>query len=130
MKKEFIFLLLIGCGFTLTAHAQSPISDLTCRQDLSAGAIWLSWTVPSSISSLNAYEVRYIQGNTMHWDNAILFSQNWSSGTPGTKKQELVTGLNPGTQYTFAIKWKDSAGDWSDPIKSCNLYCSLFSKLR
>jgi hypothetical protein len=51
----------------------------------------------------------------MHWDNAIIFSQNWSSGTPGTRKQELVTGLNPGTQYTFAIKWKNETGNWSDP---------------
>jgi len=48
----------------------------------------------------------------MHWDNAIIFYQNWSSGTPGTKKQELVTGLNPGIEFTFAIKWKDSAGNW------------------
>jgi hypothetical protein len=106
------FFLLFLFNF---AHAQSPISDLTCRQDVSAGAVWLSWTVPGGIASSNAYEVRYIQGNTMHWDNAIIFSQNWSSGTPGAKKQELVTGLNPGTQYTFAIKWKNETGNWSDP---------------
>jgi hypothetical protein len=120
MEKAKIFLitsffLLFLFNFV---HAQSPISDLTCRQDVSAGAVWLSWTVPSGIASSNAYEVRYIQGNTMHWENAISFSQNWSSGTPGTKKQELVTGLNPGTQYTFAIKWKDSAGNWSNPSNS------------
>jgi hypothetical protein len=85
MRKKILFLILTGFLFTQIAHAQSPISDLTCRQDVSAGAVWLSWTVPSGIASSNAYEVRYIQGNTMHWDNAIIFSQNWSSGTPGTR---------------------------------------------
>lgn len=109
--------LIIFFSFFLShfVFAQTPISDLRCWQDVSAGSVWLAWTVPSNIATSSAYEIRYIQGNTMDWDGAIIFSQNWTSGTPGITKQELVTGLNPGTEFTFAIKWKDQSNQWSQP---------------
>jgi len=112
--KIFLIILFSTLSFFEFVNAQSPILDLRCWQDVNAGAVWLAWTVPSQIATSDAYEIRYIQGNTMNWELAIVFPQSWSSGTPGTPKQELVTGLNPGTQFTFAIKWKDEGGNWSD----------------
>jgi len=39
MEKKIIFLILAGFFFTQITNAQSPISDLTCRQDVNAGAV-------------------------------------------------------------------------------------------
>lgn len=128
MKKTKIFLVIpffLFCSFT---NAQTPISDLRCWQDVIAGSIWLAWTVPSNIATSNAYEIRYIQGNTMDWERAIIFSQNWNSGNPGFPKQETITGLNPGTEFTFAIKWKDQNENWSEISNSVSCV-SPFAKI-
>ena len=80
------------------------IADLTCDPSGQAGAVWLRWTTPLGTSA--GYEVKYQQGNSITYDTATTFSQSWSSGTAGTSQQQLVTGLNPNTQYTFAMKAK------------------------
>jgi len=87
---------------------------LTCTPDISAGAIWLRWTVPSGVAGSPAYEVKYVQGNIIDYTAASTYSQNWTVGTAGLPQQELATGFNPGTQYTFAIKSQDGLGNWSE----------------
>jgi len=115
-KKIFLILITLISLFLLTdiAKAQpATISDLSCRPDTSAGAVWLVWTVPLGVASSSAYDIRFVQGNTINFDTAIVFSQSWPTGLVGFPKQELVTGLNQGTQFTFAIKSRDASGNWS-----------------
>lgn len=80
----------------------AAISNLTCEPSGQAGAVWLRWTTPVGTSA--GYEVKYQQGNSITYDTAPTFTQNWPSGTVGTAQQQLLTGLNPNTQYTFAMK--------------------------
>jgi len=87
-----------------TAFSINPvaISDLTCEPSGQAGAVWLRWTVPVGTSA--GYETKYEAGNTITYGSATDFSQSWDSGTVGTAQQQLLTGLNPNTQYTFGAK--------------------------
>ena len=78
------------------------IADLTCESSGQAGAVWLRWTVPAGTSA--GYETKYQSGNTITYISATAFSQSWASGTVGTAQQQLLTGLNPNTQYTFGAK--------------------------
>jgi len=82
--------------------APAAIANLTCEPSGQAGAVWLRWTVPVGTSA--GYETKYQQGNTITYDSATSFTQTWSSGTVATAQQQLLTGLNPNTQYTFAAK--------------------------
>ncbi len=88
---------------TSTAFLINPaaITDLTCEPSGQAGAVWLRWTAPVGIS--HSYEVRFQQGNTIN-GSALIFAQSWVPGTIGAAQQQLLTGLNPNTQYTFAVR--------------------------
>lgn len=121
-----VFLLFLSFNFV---QAQTPISDLVCEKGEAEGTIWLKWTVPSQIASSSAYELRYSQGNSIRYDSARIYNQNWLSGTPGTKKRELVKGLNPGTEFTFALKWKNELGEWSLPSNSKTCIAPTSSKI-
>jgi hypothetical protein len=112
MKKTKIIFLLFLFSFNF-CQAQSVISDFQCQPGETEGAFWLSWTVPSDIASTSPYQLKYSQGNSIHEETALTYNQNWLPGTVGTKKRELVTGFNPGTEFTFALKWKNEAGNWS-----------------
>lgn len=81
----------------------APISDLSCEtNDQQAGSVWLYWTTPAGVSE--GYEVKYQEGNSISYENALTFEQNWPSGVIGVYQRQLVTGLNPKTQYTFAMR--------------------------
>ena len=113
-KTKIIKIIFLTILFSFNfCQAQSPILDLKCQPAETAGAIWLSWTVPLNITSTNPYQLKYAQGNSIHEETALTYNQNWLPGTPGASKRELVRGLNPGTEFTFALKWKNEAGDWS-----------------
>jgi hypothetical protein len=97
-----------------SVNAQPPaISDLVCSTYFSTCcAIQLVWTVPSGAV---AYEVKYSQGNSIDYDSAsaYTYNQSWSAGTSGQKKSEIIFGLNPGTEFTIALKSKDAGNNWS-----------------
>ena len=114
IQKLVILVSLISVPLFVWAAAPAAIDDLTCTPDISAGAIWLRWTVPSGVAGSPAYEVKYVQGNIIDYTSASTYSQNWTVGTAGLPQQELATGFNPGTQYTFAIKSQDGLGNWSE----------------
>jgi len=81
----------------------AAIANLTCESSGQAGAVWLRWTTPAGTPA--SYEVRYQQGNSIIYDSATVFAQSWAlPGAVGTIQQQLLTGLNPNTQYTFAMK--------------------------
>ena len=81
----------------------AAIANLTCESSGQAGAVWLRWTTPAGTPA--SYEVRYQQGNSITYDSATVFAQSWAlPGAVGTIQQQLLTGLNPNTQYTFAMR--------------------------
>lgn len=82
----------------------AAISTLTCEASGQGGAVWLRWTVPTGTTG--AYESKYQQGNSITYGSASTFTQTWANGTVGVAQQQLLTGLNPNTQYTFAMKAK------------------------
>ncbi len=82
--------------------APAAISTLTCEPSGQGGAVWIRWTTSTGTSA--GYEVKYQQGNSITYGTASTFTQTWTSGTVGTAQQQLLTGLNPNTQYTFAAK--------------------------
>jgi len=99
---------------TAKAAAPAAITDLACEPDVSEGSVWLLWTVPSGLGGSNAYEAKYTAGNIIYYDTlAQTYAQSWSSGTAGSRKREVVRGLNPGTEYAFAMKSNDGLGNWS-----------------
>lgn len=110
-----LFFLIILFAFETKAAAPSAITDLTCSPEPNvSGAVWLQWTVPSGLAGSNAYEVKYIQGNIMSYAQANTYNQSWPTGIAGQRKQELMTGLNPNSQFSFAMKSTDGLGNWSE----------------
>lgn len=123
MKKYFSFIfvfVLLGSALFLNnakAAAPSAINDLTCVKDINAGAIWIRWTPPAGVAAANAYELKYAEGNSIIYMNAFTYvpAGDWASGTVGLEKQELATGFNVGTEFTFEMKVKNDADEWSAP---------------
>ncbi len=105
-KLLFIFAVGIISSFWLSSNSiaaiPSPIQDLRCSAGGELGSIWLTWTVPTE--GVTAYDVRYVQGNTLSWPTAIIHHQTWAPGTAGEVRQEIVRGLNPGTEFAFSMK--------------------------
>ena len=115
--KIIIFSLVSLSTFLIfnSVKAQPPaISDLVCSSNIpTAGVIELTWTVPTGAV---AYEVKYSQGNSIDYSStsAYTYNQSWSAGTAGQKKSEIIFNLNPGTEFTIAMKSKDNANNWSE----------------
>ncbi len=88
----------------ITVNPAAP--TLICASSGQAGAIWLSWTIPYGVKAAGAtYEGQYHSGNAVTWDGAgnVAFGTTWVTGTPGASAQELVTGMNTLTQYSFRM---------------------------
>jgi hypothetical protein len=123
MKKYFsfifVFVLLGSALFFNNAKAAAPsaINDLTCVKDINAGAIWIRWTPPTGVAAANAYELKYAEGNSIIYMNAFTYvpAGDWASGAVGLEKQELATGFNVGTEFTFEMKVKNDIDEWSAP---------------
>jgi len=123
MKKYFsfifVFVLLGSALFFNNAKAAAPsaINDLTCVKDINAGSIWIRWTPPTGVAAANAYELKYAEGNSIIYMNAFTYvpAGDWASGDVGLMKQELAIGFNPGTEFTFEMKVKNDADEWSAP---------------
>jgi len=99
------------------------ISNLRCDASGQAGAIWLWWTVPMGIvNSGQGYQLKYQQGNSIDWNTALTYTQDWLRADPGTLEQKLVTGFNPNTQYTFAMKVLGNDGTISDISNAVTCY--------
>lgn len=115
--KKFLFFVIVitfvFSGNTVNAVTPAAISDLLCRV-FSNNTIILSWTEPAGLASSDAHEAKYVQGNTINYSDANVFSQNWVTAAAGSTREEEVTGLSPNTQFTFAIKTSDASSSWSD----------------
>ena len=90
----------------------AAIADLICEPSGQAGAVWLRWTTP--VGASHGYTVRHREGTTIgDFAAATTFVQTWPSGVVGSVQQQLLIGLNPNTQYTFAMTAGGGNATWS-----------------
>lgn len=97
----------------LTKACSTPVIEVTpaapalvCSPSGQAGAVWISWTVPYGVKATGAtYEGQRIAGNALTWDTGTtVFGTTWLTGTAESSTQQLVTGMNPLTQYSFRMR--------------------------
>ncbi|MBA3052473.1 MAG: hypothetical protein FP827_05220, partial [Candidatus Omnitrophica bacterium] len=104
----------------------AAISNLTALTgDTIQGTIKLQWTAPggdgTSGGNASAYEVKYatkyIGTNDYYASWVSTYTQDWipaDAGTEeGTSGNRVISGLNPGAMYWFALKARDEEMDWS-----------------
>ncbi len=120
-----ILLLLAASGYTndkpyepeLDNIPPSAIIDLTIDTSTS-NSITLTWTSPGDngdIGTASEYDIRYstseIDENT--WNNATKCEDEPSPQPPGSRESFIVTGLEEGIEYYFAIRTADKIPNWS-----------------
>ena len=100
--------------------APSAINDLAAK-DISTNTITLSWTAPGddgNEGTANSYDLRYTTValiiSSANFNNAIQVQDEPAPKIAGSSETFIVTGLNMGTTYYFAIKTKDEAGNISE----------------
>jgi len=119
--------------------APSAISDLVLSA-ASTTSITLSWTAPgddASSGTATTYDIRYSTSliTEANWADAPQLSGEPSPGVSGTSQNFVATGLNSNTNYYFAMKTSDEAGNISNIsnvpnlstlilVNSCETYCS------
>jgi len=114
LGEDPVFLELVVPTDTL---APAKITDLAAS-DSQAHSINLTWTAPGdddNAGTAASYDIRY--------STAPIMEDNWAEAeecigepipqTAGTKETFIVTGLQPGNTYYFAIKTQDESGNTS-----------------
>lgn len=105
----FLFFCLLTCPvFGIGLDAQSP----------TANSVTLIWTAPGDdgdSGTASEYDIRYsLSGITeANWDSAVQVTGEPSPQPPGSAETFMVTGLQPGTTYYFAIRTSDEVPNWS-----------------
>jgi len=95
----------------------SPVSNLSATT-LSSSSIQLAWTASGDDADqgrADHYDLRYSTNtiNESTWDNATRVSNEPIPQAAGQAETLDVSGLNAGTQYYFALKVIDEAGNES-----------------
>ena len=114
----------IGTSDTVTvlvrsgdAIAPAQVLDLAVI-DSTAFSITLRWTAPGDDGfegRASAYDVRYMRTDIdpLLWETATQVSGESAPSVAGTIETLVVSGLTPGTRYTFVLRTCDDVGNWS-----------------
>ncbi|MFM2091545.1 MAG: hypothetical protein RLZZ127_2034, partial [Planctomycetota bacterium] len=112
-------------GATLLAWADTAVSDGTAPSAItdlgttyeSPTAVTLGWTAPGDdgrSGKAASYDVRWSAGSVASaWAGATQASGEPAPAITGSGETFQVTGLQPGTAYTFAMTATDDAGNTS-----------------
>ena len=102
-----------------------PPGAVTSLSATRQSQIGLTWSAPGNNyatpgGAASYYEIRYTSNTPFDWPTANVWKTNRTvSGPLGTAETEGITGLKPDTQYYFALKTVDSAGNWSVLSNTC-----------
>ena len=93
------------------------IADLVLS-NATPGSLTLTWTAPGddgTSGTASEYDVRYALSpiTEADWDAASRFSDVPPPQSAGSSETLIVTGLEPNTNYYFAIKTADEVPNWS-----------------
>jgi len=98
------------------AIAPAPVSDLRTTQ-VGDTFVSLKWTAPGDDGTLgkaSGYDMRYSTSPITAGNFAAASAWSVPKPTaPGTSQTTLITGLQPGTSYYFAIRTRDEIPNWS-----------------
>lgn len=96
----------------------APITNLLAGS-ASATSITLTWTATGDDGNTglaSGFDIRYSTFgiNEANFEQAIQATETPAPALPGNSQSYVVTGLQPGTQYNFAMKVIDESGNTSD----------------
>ena len=109
------------CNTTTEEPWPQQITDLTVAEEWDK--VVLSWTAPyqdynnSGSGNCTEYDIRYATINItdFNWDNAVHCTGEPMPATPGTEENFVISGLEEGQTYYFAVKARDTVTDnWND----------------
>jgi parallel beta-helix repeat protein len=120
---------------TLNKDTISPsaIVDLSADSGNSRGTISLSWTAPGddeSIGTSTEYIVRYATSSEVtadNWDSAADIFGEPTPSLASTTESFIMSGLEPGQTYYWAIKAKDEADNISGISNSASSTASALA---
>ncbi len=95
----------------------TAVGDLAVQVSAST-SVTLTWTAPGDDGSEGTaaqYDLRYAAGDSsgFTWSSATEVQGEPAPAPAGSNETFTVTGLDPNTRYTFAVKTRDDAGNWS-----------------
>ena len=106
-----------ACEYVLNA-----VTDLSVSST-SQNSATLSWTVPGDdglASNPGRYDIRYATSplTEVNWDTATQVQGEPIPGDFGDGQSFTITGLNPGTDYYFALKTSNDTGSTTSPLSN------------
>jgi phosphodiesterase/alkaline phosphatase D-like protein len=113
-------------GTTLTPSdttAPSAITDLAASAPTTS-SVTLKWTAPGddgTTGTAAGYVVKYSSTGaitTGNWDSATTYMQSWTPSAATTQESHDVDGLDPDTEYWFAIRAFDEVPNNGDVSNS------------
>jgi len=108
----------IASGITSTeSTAPSNIADLQI-ENVTSGSVTLAWHAPGddgTVGTASEYDIRYSTSpiNAGNWNDAVRIDNEPTPASAGTAQSVIVSGLDPDTDYYFAVRAADEVPNWS-----------------
>lgn len=95
----------------------SAVTDMEVTS-VTSNSVTLEWTAPGddgNLGTASQYDIRYSTSNItpFNWNSATPCGDEPTPKVAGSSESFVVTGLDPGTQYYFAMKTADEVSNWS-----------------
>ena len=96
-----------------------PVNSLTAAPSSESASVRLTWTAPGDdgyVGQASVYDLRYSLDSLTdeNWNTAIQVYNEPSPKPAGQGEVFIVSGLEQGTKYFFALKSADEARNWSN----------------